>query len=122
MINELVPQTDTDSDLLEVLEKDLENKISGYIEAGKLARFDANPEEVQQGLAKLVLTLVELIKQLLERQAVRRVSSGKLTDEQIERMGDTFISLEERMKELKIAFGIENEELNINLGPLGNLL
>ncbi|MEI6044264.1 MAG: gas vesicle protein K [Chloroflexota bacterium] len=112
----------TDTSLLEALTEQLDREVTNKLQTEKLARFDANPEEVEQGLAKLVLTLIELIRQLLERQAVRRVESGNLTEAQIERMGETFIRLEARMKELKVAFGLENEELNINLGPLGNLL
>jgi hypothetical protein len=85
-------------------------------------RINADPEQVERGLAKLVLTLIELLRQLLERQAVRRVEGGSLTDEEIERLGDTFMKLNERMEELKVAFGLEGSDLNLNLGPLGDLL
>jgi len=85
-------------------------------------RINADPEQVERGLAKLVLTLIELIRQLLERQAVRRVEGGSLTDEEIERLGNTFIKLNERMEELKVAFGLEGCDLNLNLGPLGDLM
>lgn len=85
-------------------------------------RVDADPSNVEQGLAKLVLTLIELIRQLLEKQAIRRMDSGTLTEEQIERMGETFLKLEEKMAELKEVFGLEHEDLNLNLGPLGDLL
>ena len=85
-------------------------------------RVAADPSNVEQGLAKLVLTLIELIRQLLEKQAIRRMDSGSLTDDQIERMGETFLKLDEKMAELKAAFGLEHEELNLNLGPLGDLL
>ena len=84
--------------------------------------LDVDPEKVQQGLAKLVLTLIELLRQLLERQALHRIEAGSLSDDEIERMGQTFLALEERMEELKIAFGLEGEELNLNLGPLGDLM
>ncbi len=83
---------------------------------------EANPENVERGLAKLVLTLVELIRKLLEKQAMRRVNGGSLTDEEIERIGQTLMKLEDKMKELKIVFGLEDEDLNINLGPLGDLM
>jgi hypothetical protein len=73
-------------------------------------------------LAKLVLTLVELLRQLLERQALRRIEAGSLDDEEVERLGQTFLKLNARMEELKRAFGLEDEELNLNLGPLGNLM
>ena len=85
-------------------------------------RINADPEGVQRGLAKLVLTLIELLRQLMERQALRRMEAGSLSDEEIERLGETFLRLGQRMEELKIAFGLEDEELNLNLGPLGNLL
>ena len=85
-------------------------------------RINADKERVEQGLAKLVLTLIELIRRLLEKQAVRRLEASSLSDEQIERMGETFLKLEQKMAELKIAFGLEGEELNLNLGPLGDLI
>ena len=85
-------------------------------------RVNADPEGVERGLAKLVLTLIELLRQLLERQALKRVESGSLTDEEIERLGTTFQKLQARMDELKRIFGLEDEELNLNLGPLGDLL
>ena len=85
-------------------------------------RVNTDPEHVERGLAQLVLTLVELLRQLMERQALRRMEAGTLTDEEIERLGQTFMKLDERMKELKGTFGLEDEDLNLNLGPLGNLL
>jgi len=85
-------------------------------------RVNADPERVEQGLAQLVLTLVELLRQLMERQALRRMDQGTLSDEQIERLGDTFMKLEQRMEELKREFGLEDRDLNLNLGPLGDLL
>jgi uncharacterized protein YjiS (DUF1127 family) len=85
-------------------------------------RVNADPERVEQGLAQLVLTLVELLRQLMERQALRRMDEGNLTDEQIERLGQTFMKLEQRMEELKEQFGLEDRDLNLNLGPLGDLM
>lgn len=85
-------------------------------------RVNADPEQVEKGLAQLVLTLVELLRQLMERQALRRMEHGSLTDEEIERLGETFMKLEARMEELKEQFGLEDRDLNLNLGPLGNLL
>jgi len=85
-------------------------------------RVNADPEKVEQGLAQLVLTLVELLRQLMERQALRRMEQGNLTDEQVERLGQTFMKLERRMEELKTEFGLEDRDLNLNLGPLGDLL
>lgn len=85
-------------------------------------RIDADPEEVERGLAKLVLTLIELIRRLLEHQAIRRIEGGSLTDEEIERLGLTFLRLAQRMKELQGAFDLSDEDLNLNLGPLGDLM
>ena len=85
-------------------------------------RIDADPESVQKGLVQLVLTLVELLRQLMERQAVRRVDAGGLSDDEIERLGQTLMLLEDRMTELREHFGLEPEDLNIDLGPLGRLL
>ncbi|MBU0703232.1 MAG: gas vesicle protein K [Chloroflexi bacterium] len=85
-------------------------------------RINADPEGVERGLAKLVLTLIELLRQLMERQALRRIEGGSLTDDEIERLGQTFMKLDARMGELKVVFGLEDEELNLNLGPLGDLM
>ena len=85
-------------------------------------RINADPEGVEKGLAQLVLTLIELLRQLMERQAVRRMESGTLSDEEIERLGVTFMKLEARMEELTEAFGLERGDLNLNLGPLGDLM
>ncbi len=79
-------------------------------------------EDVARGLAQLVLTLVELLRQLMERQAIRRVEAGDLSDEQVERLGQALIALEERMEELKEVFGLADEDLQLNLGPLEDLL
>lgn len=94
-------------------------------EPGTLARrhrIDADPESVERGLVSLVLTVVELLRQLMERQALRRVDDGTLSDEQIERIGSTLMALESRMGELRDHFGLNPEDLNLDLGPLGPLL
>ncbi len=85
-------------------------------------RINSDPASVERGLVSLVLTLVELLRQLMERQAIRRVDRGDLTEEQIERIGTTLMLLEEKMTELREHFGLEPEDLNIDLGPLGPLL
>jgi len=92
------------------------------LESAMTRRVNADPESVEKGLAQLVLTIVELLRQLMERQAIRRVEAGQLDDDEVERLGTTFMRLEERMEELKREFGLEDEDLNLNLGPLGNLL
>ena len=86
------------------------------------SKIDANPENVEKGLARLVLTLIELIRKLLEKQAVRRVESGSLCEDEIEKVGETLMRLQEKMQELKETFGLKDEELNLNLGPLGDLI
>ena len=85
-------------------------------------RIDADPEHVERGLARLVLTLIELLRQLMERQALRRVEEGSLTEDEVERLGQTFMKLEQRMDELKKEFGLTDRDLNLDLGPLGDLL
>ena len=85
-------------------------------------RIAADPENVERGLAQLGLTVVELLRQLMERQALRRVEGGELSEEQVERLGQTLMALEERMEDLKETFGLTDEELNLDLGPLGTLL
>jgi chorismate mutase len=85
-------------------------------------RINADPENVERGLAQLVLTIVELLRQLMERQAIRRVETGGLDEETVERLGRTLMALEARMGELKETFGLTDEDLNLDLGPLGRLL
>lgn len=85
-------------------------------------RINTDHENVERGLASLVLTIIELLRQLMERQALRRIECGDLTDEQVERMGRTFMALEQRMNELRDQFGLTAEDLDIDLGPLGPLL
>lgn len=89
---------------------------------GVSPRIDTDPESVERGLVTLVLTLVELLRQLMERQALRRVDVGDLSDDQVERIGTTLMLLEQRMDELREHFGLTPEDLNIDLGPLGPLL
>jgi hypothetical protein len=85
-------------------------------------RIEADPENVERGLAQLVLTIVDLLRELMERQALRRIDGGTLDEEQIERLGQTFMLLQERMDELVEEFGLTRDDLNLNLGPLGTLM
>jgi hypothetical protein len=85
-------------------------------------RLEADPENVERGLAQLVLTVVELLRQLVERQALRRVQAGGLDDETVERLGRTLMALEARMEDLKEVFDLGDEDLNLDLGPLGRLV
>jgi hypothetical protein len=110
--------TKEDLEYIARLEKEIkraESQISGLIDV-------ETPQKAEQGLAKLVLTLVELVRRLLEREAMRRMYKGSLSDIDIQKLGTTFKALETKTRELKIIFGIEDEELNLELGPLGNLL
>ncbi|WP_028936460.1 gas vesicle protein K [Pseudonocardia spinosispora] len=85
-------------------------------------RIEADPDTVAHELGRLVLTIVELLRQLMERQALRRVDAGDLSDETVERLGVGLMRLEEAMDELREHFGLRPEDLNLDLGPLGHLL
>jgi hypothetical protein len=84
--------------------------------------LDLDPESVKNGLGQLVLTLIKLLHELLARQAIRRVDAGSLTDEEIERMGLTLMRQAEEIERLREQFGLDEEDLNLDLGPLGKLL
>ncbi|HEX2094799.1 MAG TPA: gas vesicle protein K [Longimicrobiaceae bacterium] len=98
--------------------------VAGLVELAERlpTRIDVSPEAVQQDLARLVLTLVELLRRAVEHQAVRRMEDGDLSEEQVERMGTALLALEEKMQEIRAVFGLAGEDLNIDLGPLGKLL
>ena len=81
-----------------------------------------SPRETEQGLAKLVLTLVELIRRLMEKEAFRRVKKGSLSSAEIQKLGLSLKAVKKKIEEIKAIFGIEDEELNLDLGPLGNLM
>ena len=85
-------------------------------------RINIDAQSVEQGLAKLVLTLIELIRRLLEKQAIRRMEGGGLSPEQVEDLGLALMKLEEKMRELKTQFGLADEDLNLDLGPIGRLI
>ena len=99
------------------LKRQLENLANRNLE-----RVDCNSETIEQGLAKLVLGLVELLRRLLERQAVRRMEGGSLSDAQLENMGQALMKLEQKVHEIAAHFGLKPEDLNLDLGPMGNLL
>lgn len=104
-------------DELEALRREL-HQVRGTLPD----HIDIDAEGVEQGLAQLVLTLVEFLRQLLERQAVRRMEAGSLTDEEVERVGLALMKLEEKVNQLAEQFGLQPSDLNINLGPLGDVL
>ena len=81
-----------------------------------------NPKKTEQGLAKLVLTLVELIRKLMEKEAYRRVKKGSLSSAEIQKLGLSLKAVKKKIQEIQAIFGIEDQELNLDLGPLGNLM
>jgi actin-like ATPase involved in cell morphogenesis len=85
-------------------------------------RINIDEQSVEQGLAKLVLTLIEFIRRLLEKQAIRRMEGGNLTPEQVENLGLALMKLEEKLQELKSQFGLSDDDLNLDLGPIGRLI
>lgn len=90
--------------------------------AAKAGRLDLRQDDVKNGLGQLVLTLVKLLHELLEKQAIRRIETGSLTELEIERLGITFMKQAQEIDRLRKAFNLEDEDLNIDLGPLGRLL
>ena len=86
------------------------------------SRINIDADGVEQGLAKLVLTLIEFIRRLLEKQAVRRMEGGDLSPQQIEELGLALMRLEAKLEELKTQFGLSDEDLNLDLGPIGRLI
>ena len=103
---------------VESLRSELE-RVAG---AARPPRWNAEPEEVRRSVAKLVLTLVELIRQLLERQALRRVDAGTLTAEETEAVGLALMRLEQTVREIGVQFDLAQEDLNLDLGPVGKLI
>ena len=116
MPDEHVPIVDVD----EALRDELATQLSAVARALP-DRINADPERVEQGLARLVLTVIEVVRKVLEHQAVRRMDGGGLSDEEVERLGLTLLKLNDRMEQLKGAFGLTDEDLQIDLGPLGRL-
>lgn len=100
--------------------------LSGDVELYEVAaslpeRINADPEKIENGLARLVLTLIEVLRKVLEHQAVRRMEGGSLSEEEIERLGLALLRLNDRMKDMKGIFGLDDDDLKIDLGPLGRL-
>ena len=116
------------SDLRQVRPEDVEAAVADLRKqldasaSGTQQRIECSPENIEQGLAKLVLSLVELLRRLLERQAIRRMEGGSLSDTQIEEMGVALMKLEEKVLEITAAFGLKPSDLNLDLGPIGKLL
>ncbi len=112
------PLTVTEVTELEALRKELERTARG---ASPL-RWNADPDDVQRSVAQLVLTLVEFIRQLLERQAIRRMETGTLSEAQTEDVGRALMKLEETVRDIAAKFGLSPDELNLDLGPVGKLM
>ena len=85
------------------------------------ARLDLDPDRLKNGLGQLVLTLIKLLHEVLERQALRRIDAGSLTEQQIEKLGLTLMSQAEEIDRLRREFGLEEQDLDLDLGPLGKL-
>jgi gas vesicle protein GvpK len=98
-------------------EEQLREKLA-FTESVIPERISADPEIVENGLAKLVLSIIELIRRLLEKQALRRMDAGNLSEAEIERLGNALMKLEDKMSEMKRVFGYSDEDLNLNLGPV----
>ena len=101
---------------------DLRRQLERTASAQSPMRWNADPDEVQRSVAKLVLTLVEFIRRLLERQAIRRMEKGTLNDEQVENVGRALMQLEETVQDIAAKFGVPAEDLNLDLGPVGKLM
>ena len=84
-------------------------------------RISADSDSVENGLARLVLSIIELVRRLLEKQALRRMDAGNLSEEEIEQLGSALMKLEEKMVEMKKVFGLEDDDLNLSLGPIRTL-
>ncbi len=98
------------------LERELASAASGTT-----SRIECSSDNIEQSLARLVLGLIDLLRRLLERQAVRRMEGGTLTDAQVEEMGVSLMKLEQKVREMAEQFGLKPEDLNLDLGPLGTL-
>ena len=116
-------ESDVLSDFAKLMPRDREY-LSGSPagECRQAGRLDLDPDKVKNGLGQLVLTLVKLLHELLERQAIRRIEAGSLDDDEIERLGFTLMRQAEEIETLRKAFGLDEDDLNIDLGPLGKLL
>ena len=108
---------------LEIQEiESLRDELGKLSERSRAPRWNADPEDVRRSVAKLVLTLIEFIRQVLERQAIRRMGAGTLSPEETEAVGLALMRLEETIRELGGQFGLAPEDLNLDLGPIGRLV
>ncbi len=116
--SEMKEATPDDIEYIKGLQKEIkkaEENLPKLIDLG-------NPRKTEQGIAKLILTLVELIRRLLERESYRRVKRGALSPTEIEKLGLSLKAIKKKIKEIQLIFGLDDEDLNLDLGPLGNLM
>ena len=90
--------------------------------AAEAPRWNADPEDVQRSVTRLLLAITEFLRKLMEKQAIRRMEAGTLTDEEVEKLGLALMRLEETLHEIAARFGLAPEDLNLDLGPLGRLI
>jgi hypothetical protein len=109
-------------DVVALQVKELESLRKELLRHAQPPRWNADPQDVQKSVVRLVLALVEFLRKLLERQAIRRMESGTLTADETERIGQALMKLEETVQQLARQFGLKPEELNLDLGPLGRLI
>jgi hypothetical protein len=101
---------------------DLRRELERTSGSSSPSRWNADPDDVERSVAQLVLTLVEFIRKLLERQAIRRMEAGTLTDQQTEDIGRALMKLEETVVDIAARFGVLPDDLNLDLGPIGKLM
>lgn len=105
--------------VVELAAEDLRRRLSGL--STEPARWNADPEDMKRAVMKLVLTLVDFLRQVMERQAIRRMDAGSLSDEEVERLGRALMQLEHTIHDLAREAGLDPADLNLDLGPLGRL-
>jgi hypothetical protein len=110
------------SDVVALQVKELESLRKELQRHAQPPRWNADPQDVQKSVVRLVLALVEFLRKLLERQAIRRMESGTLTADETERIGQALMKLEETVHQIAHQFGLKPDELNLDLGPLGRLI
>ena len=108
-------------DFILVMQQDVRIQPQAQSKIPCRARLELDPDKAKNGLGQLVLTLVKLLHELLERQALRRIEAGSLTEEEIERMGLTLMGQADEIDRLRREFGLDEKDLNLDLGPLGKL-
>jgi hypothetical protein len=110
------------ADVVALQVKELESLRKELQRHAQPPRWNVDPEDVQKSVVRLVLALVEFLRKLLERQAIRRMETGTLTTEETEKIGQALMKLEETIRDIAQRFGVKPEELNLDLGPLGRLM